>query len=289
MRYLPDVKRTCLYHAGCPDGFGAAWAVWRAWGETGRYLPRGHEDALDARRFTDATVVFVDIAPRVDHLLELCDVADQVVVLDHHVSARDRYALVPDLEGRLDANGHRVHFDLDHSGAALAWHYFHPAEPVPELLRYVEDQDLWNWKLPLSEEVNAAIGSYPREFEVWDELATRPAELLAQEGVPILRATRMEVEQCLRSAHPVAVGRRRAEAVNAQHARSAIGHALAKRAAFGLCWGLVYRVSGSRVDISIYSIGDLDVSKVAGEYGGGGHRNAAGFSVTLREWLERFA
>ena len=60
------------------------------------------------------------------------------------------------------------------------------------------------------------------------------------------------------------------------------------RARFGPSWGVVYRVVGDRVDASIYSIGDLDISKVAGGYGGGGHRNASGFSVPLRDWLERF-
>jgi len=38
------VKRICYYHAGCPDGFGAAWAVYRAWGNDARYVARGHED-----------------------------------------------------------------------------------------------------------------------------------------------------------------------------------------------------------------------------------------------------
>ena len=34
---------------------------------------------------------------------------------------------------------------------------------------------------------------------------------------------------------------------------------------------------------------ELDVAKVAEAYGGGGHANAAGFSVTLKQWLEEFA
>jgi nanoRNase/pAp phosphatase (c-di-AMP/oligoRNAs hydrolase) len=42
------------------------------------------------------------------------------------------------------------------------------------------------------------------------------------------------------------------------------------------------------VDVSLYSIGDFDVSRRAVGFGGGGHRNAAGFHVSLREWLERF-
>ena len=69
---------------------------------------------------------------------------------------------------------------------------------------------------------------------------------------------------------------------------SYIGHELAKRAAFGHPIGLVYRVTARRVDASIYSIGDVDVSEIARRYGGGGHRNASGFSVGLAEWLESF-
>jgi nanoRNase/pAp phosphatase (c-di-AMP/oligoRNAs hydrolase) len=52
--------------------------------------------------------------------------------------------------------------------------------------------------------------------------------------------------------------------------------------------GLVYRVWGQRVDVSVYSIGDFDVARLAAGYGGGGHRNAAGFHVSLEDWLRRF-
>lgn len=285
---LRGVKRRCYYHAGCPDGFGAVWAVWRAWGYDGRYVAHGHEDEVDPLQLEGEQVVFVDIAPSTPVLRELVEIAGELIVLDHHVSARDRCAADFELANSLDGSPHRVHFDLNHSGAVLAWNHFHPGEPLPDLLGYVEDQDLWNWKLPRSEEINAAIGSYPRQFEVWDEVAARPIEELAREGEPIVRANRMEVERVLRSAHPVAVGTRRIEAVNSQVLRSTLGHELAKRAVFDRPWGLVYRIRGDRVDASIYSIGDLDVSRVAAEFGGGGHRNAAGFSLPLRVWLEDF-
>ena len=282
------MKRTCFHHAGCPDGFGAAWAVWRAWRDDARYIARGHEDSFDPRTFQGAQIVFVDIAPSNRLLRQLGEVAEQVVVLDHHLSARDRFAADPDLERELAGGPHHVHFDLDHSGAVLAWKHFHPSHPVPELLRYVEDQDLWRWQLPRSDQINAAIGSYPQEFEVWDELAARPVADLAAEGAPIARANQIEIEHTLREAHPIRLGRRRVQAVNAPKLRSSLGHELAKREAFGLPWGLVYRFAGGRVHISLYSIGDLDVSAVAAEYGGGGHRNAAGFSVPLADWLQRF-
>jgi hypothetical protein len=282
------MRRVCFYHAGCPDGFGAAWAVWRAWGDSASYLPRGHDDELRADDYAGDRVAFVDIAPPNGVLRELGAVAAQVVVLDHHVSSKQRFESDEELANALPTMGHRIDFDLSHSGAVLAWRHFHPNAETPELLRYVEDQDLWSWKLPDSEAVNAAIGSHPHTFATWSALAGTPVEDLAREGVPILRAQQREVETALRFAHPARVGELRVEAVNALHRRSLIGHELAKRASYGSPCGLVYRVSGERVDVSLYSIGAFDVSRLAVGFGGGGHRNAAGFHVSLREWLERF-
>lgn len=282
------MRRICFYHAGCPDGFGAAWAVRQAWGDSCRYLPRGHDDALDLGACTDSEVVFVDIAPTNEALADLARLARRVVVLDHHVSARDRFESDAALRELVRDMQHQVEFDLSCSGAVLAWRHFHPAEEVPELLQYVQDQDLWNWKLPHSEEVNAAIGSYPHSFDDWDAIAALPVEQLRAEGGPILRAQRREVEAALRLAHPVTLGDLRVEAVNALQRRSVIGHELAKRALFGHPLGLVYRLSERRVDVSIYSIGEFDVAALAVAYGGGGHRNAAGFQVSLEDWLHRF-
>ena len=86
------MRRTCFYHAGCPDGLGAAWAVWRAWGPGARYLPRGHDDVVDAAAHEGSLVVFVDIAPGSDELRALAEHAAKLIVLDHHVTARERFA-----------------------------------------------------------------------------------------------------------------------------------------------------------------------------------------------------
>ena len=37
-------KRFCYYHAGCPDGMGAAWSVHQAWKGEGTFMARGHDD-----------------------------------------------------------------------------------------------------------------------------------------------------------------------------------------------------------------------------------------------------
>lgn len=282
------MKRVCFYHAGCPDGFGAVWSVRQAWGDDARYLARSHDDPLPFEELEDALVVFVDIAIDNQTLRKLSQVAGHIILLDHHVSAQLRYQSDLETVNAIEDAGHEIYFDLDHSGAVLAWNYFHPDEDPPALLKYVEDQDLWNWKLAGSEEVNAAIASYPRGFDSWDELAERSPEELMRDGEPIVRANKMEVQRAIRNPQVIQIGNDRVEAVNASVNRSAIGHELAKRKAFGGAWGCVYRISGSQVHATLYSIGDLDVSTITASLGGGGHRNAAGFTVSLAAWLADF-
>lgn len=284
----PTLKRACFYHAGCPDGFGAAWAVRGAWGADAHYVARGHEDRVNPDEWSDALVAFVDIAPGREELRELADVARQVVVVDHHITALDRLTADARFVDELESEGHQLLFDMNHSGSVLAWNIFRADEPLPELLRYVEDQDLWNWALPDSDAVNAAIASYPRDWETWTRLASQPIEQLVEQGKPILRSNRIEIERRIVHAHPVVIGTQRIEAVNATTNRSQIGHELARRAAYGPEWGLVYRVEGAEVFGTLYSIGDLDVSKIAVALGGGGHKNASGFRVSLERWLADF-
>ena len=282
------MKRVCFYHAGCPDGFGAVWSVRRSWGSEGRYIARSHDDPLPLEELEDALVAFVDISPSNEALLELAEVASHIVVLDHHVSAQLRYDSDLPTVNRIEEDGHEIHYNLDHSGAVLAWQYFHPDEAAPALLEYVEDQDLWNWKLVGSEEINAAIASYPRDFETWDALAQRSTEELMREGEPIVRANRMEVQRAIAHPESLFIGNDRVEAVNATVNRSQIGHELAKRRTFDRAWGCVYRVSGATVHATLYSIGDVNVSVIAADLGGGGHRNAAGFTMPLNEWVTKF-
>ena len=154
------MKQLCIYHAGCPDGFGAAWATRRAWESQGEFIARGHDDRLDPRIAEGALVAFVDIAPSTAELEALADAAAHVIILDHHVTNQERILADSELMEALRDRGHEIHFDMKRSGAMMAWDHFMPNEEAPPLLQYVQDQDLWNWQLPESQAVNSAIGSY---------------------------------------------------------------------------------------------------------------------------------
>ena len=57
------------------------------------------------------------------------------------------------------------------SGVVLAWKYFHPKKSVPKLLQYVEDIDLWRFKLPFSMEIDAFLRTTDYDFFLWSRIA----------------------------------------------------------------------------------------------------------------------
>ena len=124
-------------------------------------------------------IYILDFSYPLETMLELHRQHESVILLDHHETARDA------LEGRVPD----CHFDLERSGATIAWEYWGSGFSTNEgelLARYIEDRDLWRWKLPDSREVSAALDSHPKRFRVWDRL---DVETLAREGTGILRTS----------------------------------------------------------------------------------------------------
>src|SRR5688500_3788876 len=102
--------RYVLYHGNCHDGFGAAWAARRKFGDAAVYQPVTHGYPPPTMP-PGSEVLIVDFAYPRSTLLELDD-QHQVQVLDHHKTAQT------DLEGL----GFCI-FDLERSGAMLTWEY----------------------------------------------------------------------------------------------------------------------------------------------------------------------
>lgn len=71
------------------------------------------------------------------------------------------------------------------------------------------------------------------------------------------------------------------------HLTSDVGHELANQSGtFGLLWSIT---KDGHCACSLRSNGDYDVSAIAKKFGGGGHKNAAGFEVpikTLLGWMK---
>jgi len=250
-----------MYHAECSDGFGAAWALWKKF-PSARFIPVKHGNSPPAG-IAGRHVVIVDFSYPRETLEAMARETAGLQVLDHHITAEKALAGLP-----------FAYFDQKKSGAVLAWEWAH-TEPAPWLLQYIQDKDLWDWALPASREINAALASYPYNFHVWDEL--RQVTLEA-EGRAILRYENELVGKITAEAALVSFHNETVPAVQSAVLTSQLGERLSAGYPFCVIWhdrdGRRYYSLRSRED-------GADVAAIATSYGGGGHTHAAGFSVPL--------
>ncbi len=255
----PDVV---LYHAECADGFGAAWAIWKRF-PGARFLPVKHGEP-PPKGLAGLRVVMADFSYPREVLDRLAAEAKSLLILDHHITAEQSLAGLP-----------YAHFDQTRSGAVLAWEWAHE-QPAPWLLRYIQDKDLWQWALPHSREISAALAAYPFDFSLWDSFDQRRLE---QEGAAILRYESELVGKIAAHAVLIEFEGYRVPAVQSAVLTSQVGERLSADYPFCIIWhdknGRRYCSFRSREE-------GVDVGSLAASFGGGGHTHAAGFSVPLQ-------
>jgi len=265
-----------LYHADCPDGFGAALVAWQKFGDEATYIPvRYNEPPPDIPPGTD--VFIVDFSYPGDVLFEMVSGDEQktITVLDHHKTAEEELRDI-----------HHPHicavFDKNESGATLAWKFWYGHlgndAPMPPFFKYLRDRDLWLWEMPYSKEFSAGLSSYPKEFELWNSMVSRNLGLI-NDGVAILRYQDRMVDALCRNAEFGEIWLHRTMEVNTPLLGSEVGNKLCMDNP-DIDFAAVYsRQEDGRWRYELRSVGEFDVSEIAKKYGGGGHRNAAGFIV----------
>lgn len=266
--------RYVLYHGGCYDGFGAAFAAWLKYGDDAKYIPVRY--GQDFPVIDDATAIYIlDFSYPAQVLRDFAKRA-HVVVLDHHKTAETDLA---DLQGLINPE---VSFDMHRSGALMAYEYFHSG-PVPLLFQYLSDRDLWRFALPSSKRAHKAISSYPMDFEVWQASFTdeRFPNVL-EAGLHCERLHDQLVSNIIDGAWIAKVAGHDIPIVNTSIAWSEVGNDLLiayPHAKFSAC----FTVRPDHIQWSLRSQGDFDVSEIARLFNGGGHKNAAGFRTARHQ------
>ena len=294
-------KPLCIYHGNCADGFGAAWVVRKFFKGEVDFFPGFY--GKPPPDVAGRNVIMGDFSykrPVLDAMIKGPACSRSMLILDHHKTAQEDLAgirapygmswsrhldnVAQDTCEGIDGTPYAL-FDMDRSGAGLAWDFFFAGEPRPKLIDHIEDRDLWRFALPGTREVQANLFSFPYAFSAWDDLvekAERPsgfADMLVG-GVAIDRKMLMDIAELLGVAtRRMVIGGVDVPVVNLPYtmASEAAG-TLANDAPFAAAYfdNATHRV------FSLRSRGDgADVSAIAKAYGGGGHKNAAGFQVPI--------
>jgi oligoribonuclease NrnB/cAMP/cGMP phosphodiesterase (DHH superfamily) len=149
------------YHGNCWDGIVAAWVASKHLPLDTLYIPLNYGDPMP-NSSPDDTIYILDFSFPRAIMIMLHGIVKELIVIDHHKTAEEACHGLP-----------FCHFDNQFSGASLTWAYFNVDKPAPLLVLYVEDRDLWKFKLTNSKEVNAFIQSFPMDIKVYDRISER--------------------------------------------------------------------------------------------------------------------
>lgn len=257
------------------DGFSAAYAAWKKFGDEAEYVPVGYE--TKPADISNREVYILDFCYEKKDIDELARNGNKITIIDHHKS---KEAIIKSVHDHL--------YDISRSGAVLSWNYFHPNKPVPKILQYVQDYDLWQFKLLFAEEITARLEMSELDFNVWDKMAAdfeteKGLEKYIEEGKAALKYKNYLIREISGNAENAVFEGYSALVVNSAELKSEIGNFLVKNNKADV--GIIWHFQNGSISVSLRSSeerDDIDVSVLAEKYGGGGHKQAAGFGFDVK-------
>lgn len=262
-----------LYHDDL-DGFGSAWAAWKKFGNKADYLAVDFGKPMPVG-LKNKEIYVLDFCYPEAETKALLKNNKKVMVIDHHITQKD---IVKNLKEYI--------WDIKRAGCVLSWQYFHPGKKIPKLIEYVEGIDLFNFKLKNTREITLFMESLPRDFKEWSRVASgmenknKFSEYL-KKGKVIAGFSRKIIEIIASNYQDAIFEGKRASVVNSPIFNSEIGHYLLNKTKKPVV--AIWSLKNGQISVSLRSTKKVDVSKIAQKYGGGGHRQAAGFFLDAGE------
>ena len=276
-------KALVIYHADCCDGFGAAWAFMQTAAtsyHTVDYVAATYGQEPPYAQCTGRDVFILDFSYPIPQLIDILEIASFTVLLDHHKTAIESLADFAYSRDRAE-----MLLDTGRSGAMLAWNYF-STQPAPRIITYIQDRDLWRHKELWTKEINALIAFTDKTQDAYTELH-RSLErqdafyVCTSYGEMLLKQQRRHVESIVKSTkRPFTINGHEGLICNCPgQFASDVGNVLADMT--GTFGATYFAAADGSHKFSLRSVGDFDVARIAKDFGGGGHMNAAGFSIHM--------
>jgi hypothetical protein len=313
----PRDFEVCLYHHHCPDGIGAAWCFWRE--NLTRPEPEDeNQNKSPSRRqkktlrdgciiqgvtFTDPlplelvrgkNVVIMDFCFERYETIALCSAAKNVMVLDHHDTA------LRNLDGlHQEVSNLGYIFDMNRSGAQIAWDWYHPKTPEPWFISYIADRDLWKWELPNSREIGKSLycnrwytfDKMEELFNLSDAHTEEYKKKFAVEGAVLIGIEEKDISYAVhKSVLCEFLGYRVRLTTCSPTIRSEVGSSICAKGDcdFAVVWRYDFESDQWWMNLRGDKDCEIHLNVLCEKYGGGGHIKASGFAIhgnNSKEWI----
>ena len=288
MTKRPPKYDECLFHSPCADGVAAAYVV-SHFTNTSKMTPcLAGRDPVYIEFPKDQSILYVDLSPSGDHLDKLLENGNKVTIIDHHESAT---RALERFRGRKNVI---LVIDMRRSGCGLTWDFFSSLVmedlDYPWLLKYIEDRDLWQFKLENTKYVTCSLFYYyPNLFvtDIQKILKLYPKNVPEEwvvTGKRILEEREKEVAiyvgRAIKCEHISNFVAYVVMCVNCPpHFRSDVGNELAKMADFAAIWEYDHTKDEWWISLRASDNCKTNMVDIAKEHGGGGHPKASGFTI----------
>ena len=283
-----------FYHGGCVDGFTSAWLVYKYSNCRVKLISCSYS-SIEQKVLTEIKSLekhqhpfyFLDLSA--SRCLDIVRMHEDIrsVIIDHHPLCEENRAYA-ESAGNID-----LVWDTKKSSSLLTWNHFNPADPPPVIVMYVNDSDLYRHRMPGSREVNCFLRQAPKKVDVWDQAAEELESLnifntyIYREGSKKLSEVRKRARKLIKKRVFLRVGSQVIPAVESDNDINEICEELYLLYEGKIKIFAVFKeLEQDKVVVSLRSLGDADVSKIAGCYGGGGHRRSSAFTIPAELFYE---
>jgi len=278
----------CIYHKNCTDGTFSAGVLLKKF-KNCKAIPLEHgysEEEFEEilKEVDENTVVYItDFALREEDLKKLLERAKEVINIDHHIGVKERLEKVAKENPKF-----KFYFDNDSSGASLTWKVIFGEDNIPEIIKLVEDKDLWKWQYgDRTKFANLYLYMMANKPEEIVELLDKNPDEIIEKGKIIAVFVDYLINKFIEKAEPtlLKIGDYIVKGFNVNNFQSEIGNLLSQKLGEAVA---LFNIKGYEVRFSFRSVEgqkptSLELAKILG---GGGHKHAAGAVVNLDEFCK---
>lgn len=280
----------CIYHLADHDGKGSAAIVKSVYPEV-EFMPLNHDTEINYKEIEKhEKIIICDIALPLEYMFELNATKD-LIWIDHHLSVIEEYEQKIK-EGHAPIKGIR---EVGTAAIILTWNYFYPKKKLPlgiKLLGLNDVFDLQDKRVRPFEYAMQSLGVNKPGEPIWAQLIADEVEInpMVEKGRAILSYIHNRNYRLSRAQAFVAeFDGLRCICANIAQGYSEFYDSLDDIKEYDVminffmnkknCWNLSFYTAKD----------DVDVSKLAAKFGGGGHAKAAGASALkeLPEFLQK--
>jgi len=270
----------CFYHSSDLDGHCSGAIVKLKYPDC-EMIPINYYEDFPFETIKQYEEVFmVDFClSSLDDLLKLREMCSKFHLIDHHETHINKI-----LESGIKFDGSLV---VGYAGCELTWMYLHnyePPDPVTLLGRY----DVWDHQdervLPFQYGMRQFEDTRPDQIIFWSRILNQEdfvKEIIRQGRTILEYQDKQNTKFCRTYAFEALLGEHKAICANIGFTNSKVFDSVYNPKLHDIMLTFVYSPKKRLWLFSIYTTREgINCGKIAEYYGGGGHKNAAGFALT---------